>query len=110
MNKQKYITVLMVFVITVFFSWGVQAEEFMIVGSSTIQPLIEEARQFLAEEIKGKIVIKGGGSSVGIRQAIEGEAEIGTASRALTEEEKEELEYTTIGLDALAIIVNERVL
>jgi len=44
MNKQKYITVLMVFVITVFFSWGVQAEEFMIVGSSTIQPLIEEAR------------------------------------------------------------------
>ena len=55
------------------------------VGSTTVQPLAEKiAAAFTAINPQVKVDIKGGGSSVGIKAANDGTADIGGSSRELT--------------------------
>jgi len=77
-----------------------------IVGSTTIQPLIENIAAAYQEESGVTLNIIGGGSGAGFEALREGTADVGMASRSLTPEEKEKFSYATIGYDALAIIVN----
>lgn len=78
-----------------------------VTGSSTIQPLLEAVADEYSEATGDTLDVEGGGSSRGIADAIAGESDVGSAARALTNAEVAELEYTTIGLDTLAFIVNE---
>ncbi|EFR31748.1 substrate-binding domain-containing protein [Eremococcus coleocola] len=79
-----------------------------VVGSTSVTPLMEK----LAEEYMGlnpdvKINITSNGSSAGMEAAMEGTADLGMASRELSDEEKEALEFDAIAIDGIAVVVNK---
>lgn len=75
-------------------------------GSSTIQPIVEKLMPSYLAAGGEPIRLTGGGSGAGVKNAISGASQIGMASRALKDDEKAALQYATIGIDALAIVVN----
>lgn len=79
-----------------------------IAGSTSVTPLMEK----LVEAYKAKnpdvvIDIQSNGSSAGMTAAMEGTAQLGMASRELKDEEKEDLDFTVIARDGIAVIVNK---
>lgn len=77
-------------------------------GSSTVLPVVTAAAEAYQEKYPGlKVGVQGGGSSAGIEAAVTGASQIGTSSRDLKGEEKEQGLYdTVIAVDAIAIIVH----
>lgn len=76
-------------------------------GSTSVQPLMEKIAEAFETEGLGTVAVQGGGSGVGIEGAIDGTFDLGMASRALKDEEKEELNATEICLDGIVIVVNK---
>lgn len=79
-----------------------------VVGSTSVTPAIE----VLAEEYKKinpkvTINITSNGSSAGMEAAINGAADLGMASRELSEDESSKLDQDAIALDGIAVIVNK---
>lgn len=77
-----------------------------IVGASTIQPVIQQLLPQLGQAVGEPVALRGGGSGAGVQAVVEGRAEVGMVSRALSAEERFRLRHETIGYDALAIVVN----
>jgi phosphate transport system substrate-binding protein len=78
-----------------------------IAGSTSVQPLAEElAQAFMAKNKGVKIFVQGGGSSAGVKSALNGTADIGACSRELEPEEKG-LHETVIARDGIALVVNK---
>ncbi|MBN2587165.1 MAG: phosphate ABC transporter substrate-binding protein [Candidatus Fermentibacteraceae bacterium] len=79
-------------------------------GSTTVQPLAERlAEAYEQIDPSVRITIQGGGSSVGVRSAADGTADIGMASREVKESELAEnpgLVIHTIARDGIAVAVN----
>ncbi|MDF9825093.1 phosphate transport system substrate-binding protein [Breznakia sp. PF5-3] len=86
---------------------GSETSEFVVGGSTSIQPLMEQIAESYNKSKSGKITVQGGGSSVGTKGAMDGTFSVGMASRALKEEEEKSLEGTVIALDGIVIIVNK---
>lgn len=87
---------------------GNQVGSLVIAGSTSISPVMEklaEAYEKLNPDVS--IEIQSTGSSAGVQSAIEGNVDIGMASRELKDSEKEKLSYHVIAIDAIAIIVNK---
>jgi len=82
--------------------------ELNIVGSTTVQPLAELlAEGFEAMNPDLRIYVQGGGSSMGVRCAADGSADLGMASRDVKQSEMEEtpeLVVHTIARDGIAIV------
>lgn len=82
----------------------------VLAGSTTVQPLAEmHANAFMTLHPEVVIDVQGGGSSVGVKSAANGTAEIGMASREVKESEFEEtpgLEAIAIAMDGIAIVVH----
>lgn len=77
-----------------------------IVGSSTMAPLVSElARVFQAAHPDVRIQVESGGSGRGISEARAGTADIGMASRALTENERDLLGFS-IARDGVGVVVH----
>lgn len=76
------------------------------VGSTTIQPIIEQVAKKYKQESGVSIKSSGGGSQYAVDALISGKIEIGMVSRELTLHEKSTLSYITIGYDTLAFLVN----
>ena len=76
------------------------------VGSTTIQPIIEQIAQRYKQESGITLNISGGGSQYAVDSLISGKIEIGMVSRDLTPQEKSAVSHVTIGYDTLAFIVN----
>ncbi len=76
------------------------------VGSTTMQPIIEQVVQKYKEESGIKLNISGGGSQNAVDSLLSNKIEIGMVSRDLTPQEKNLLSYVTIGYDTLAFLVN----
>ncbi|MFW6056957.1 MAG: substrate-binding domain-containing protein, partial [Chloroflexota bacterium] len=78
-------------------------------GSSTVQPLTEAwADEYMDANPDVEISVQGGGSSAGVKGAIDGTLDIGAASRALKPEE-EEIDGVTVhrvAADGVAIVVH----
>ncbi|MDI9624258.1 MAG: phosphate ABC transporter substrate-binding protein [Methanothermobacter sp.] len=90
---------------------GGQGEEkrIDIVGSTSVQPVAEKlAAEYMKKHPDVKINVQGGGSSVGITQAQQGTADIGTSSKELKEDEKKGLKVYLIGKDGIVVIVNKQ--
>ncbi|MBC7118808.1 MAG: phosphate ABC transporter substrate-binding protein, partial [Methanobacteriaceae archaeon] len=90
---------------------GGQGEEkrIDIVGSTSVQPVAEKlAAEYMKKHPDVKINVQGGGSSVGITQAQQGTADIGTSSKDLKEDEKKGLKVYLIGKDGIVVIVNKQ--
>lgn len=81
-----------------------QANALDISGSSTVQPVVQKLSPLFTGE---SVNLTGGGSGVGVKNAIEGKSDIGMVSRDLKDDEKAALKNTVIANDALAIIVNK---
>lgn len=79
-----------------------------IVGSTTIaEPMEKLVEAYKATGSPDNIEVQGNGSSAGIKAAIDGTADIGMASRELSEEEKGSgLVETVIAYDGIAVVVN----
>ncbi|MEW9121686.1 MAG: phosphate ABC transporter substrate-binding protein PstS family protein [Thermotaleaceae bacterium] len=78
----------------------------VIAGSTSVQPLSEElAAEFMKSHKDIKIEVQGGGSSVGVKSAADGIADIGASSRELKDSEKGLKEFE-IALDGIAVVVN----
>lgn len=76
-------------------------------GSSSVSPLMEKLIERYKEiNPNASLELQISDSSIGMTQTIEGAYDIGMASRALKDSEKEELEDTQIALDGIAVIVN----
>jgi phosphate transport system substrate-binding protein len=76
------------------------------VGSTTVQPLAEKlAAAFMATNSQVKVDIKGGGTAVGIKAASDGTADIGAASRELTQDDPTLVKFE-LARDGIAVIVN----
>ncbi len=77
-------------------------------GSSTIQPIV--ARLIPLYDTAGGEPVKlvSGGSGAGIADVLSGKSQIGMVSRALKDDEQRVLKHLEFGIDALAIIVNQR--
>lgn len=83
-------------------------------GSTTVQPLAEKlAGEYMKSNQNVLIDVKGGGSGVGVKSAVDGTAMIGMASRKLSDEEttaNPDLVATVIARDGIALIVNTDVI
>lgn len=75
-------------------------------GSSTIRPIVKKAAKAFKKETGIKVKVKGGGSSVGVKSAEDGSADIGMASRKLKSSEPKDLTAHLIGMDGIAVVVN----
>ncbi len=83
-------------------------------GSDTVLPLAQaEAEEFMNENSGKSVTVTGGGSGVGIAALIDGEVNIATASREITDNETEAAKKnginpvaTTIAYDGITVVVN----
>ena len=82
------------------------AEVINITGSSTIKPVVKAAGKVFKKKTGIKVVVKGGGSSVGVKTAEDGSSDIGAVSRKLKDSEPKDLVATLIGLDGVAVVLN----
>jgi len=85
-----------------------EAVEISISGSTTVLPICKRSADlYMNEHPNVRITIEGGGSSVGIQDAIAGSVDIGMSSREIKTEEKASGLYDIkIALDGLAVIVH----
>ena len=80
----------------------------VVAGSSSVTPVMEKLKEaYLAVNPDAVIEIQQSDSSAGMNAALEGTADIGMASRELTDSEKAELTPVAIALDGIAVIVNQ---
>lgn len=86
---------------------GTQARAVNVVGSTSVQPFAELlAEEYLAKNPAENVEVQGGGSTAGLQAVVNGLADIGMCSRALSGEESLEFAGTVIARDGLAIVVN----
>lgn len=78
-------------------------------GSTSVGPLMEKIQEvYEAENTNVTLEIQQPGSGTGIKNAIEGVAEIGMSSRELKDDEKTSVEGTIIAYDGIALMVNPK--
>ena len=79
-----------------------------IIGSTSVQPLAEElAEAFMLQNPQITVNVQGGGSSVGVKSALDGLGDIGNASRNLKESELGKgLVQHVAALDGIAVVVH----
>ncbi len=76
-------------------------------GSTTVQPLAEKlAAAFTEENPDVEIIVQGGGSGQGFKDAVDGISDIGALSRELKTEEAGQVVKHVIARDGIAIVVH----
>lgn len=84
------------------------AGKLLITGSSTMAPLVEAlGKRFRAVHPGIIITVESGGSGRGVRDALEGKADIGMASRELNPKERASLFAIPIARDGVAFVVHK---
>lgn len=78
-----------------------------VVGSTSVSPIMEKLAEAYSELNEGVTInITSNGSSAGMEAAMNGTAELGMASRDLTDDEKDALNYDAVAIDGIAVIVH----
>jgi phosphate transport system substrate-binding protein len=91
-----------------------ESQSISLKGSDTVLPLAQaEAEEFMNENSGKSITVTGGGSGVGIAALIDGEVNIATVSREMTDDEIKSAEAkgikpvnTSIAYDGITVVVN----
>lgn len=85
-----------------------QQQTISIAGSTSVQPVAEKlAQAYMEKHPEVKINVQGGGTSVGIKSAKDGTADIGTASSKPKDNESQGLVQTEIAKDGIVVVVNK---
>jgi phosphate transport system substrate-binding protein len=98
---------LLICLFSMMLSSSLMASPLRVSGASTIFPIIDQLSATLESRHALAVQLSAGGSGRGISDVREGVSDLGMVSRALREDEKADLQYTTIALDTLVFIVNE---
>ncbi|UUX32928.1 substrate-binding domain-containing protein [Fundicoccus culcitae] len=78
-----------------------------VVGSTSVTPVMEVlAEEYQALNPNVTVNVTSNGSTAGMEAAMNGTANLGMASRELSDEEKEVLQFDAIALDGIAVIVH----
>lgn len=78
-----------------------------VVGSTSVSPIMEKLAEAYTTLNEGVTInVTSNGSSAGMEAAMNGTAQLGMASRDLSDEEKEALNYDAVAIDGIAVIVN----
>ncbi|AMB99423.1 phosphate ABC transporter substrate-binding protein [Aerococcus urinaehominis] len=86
---------------------GSQSGTINVVGSTSVAPVLEKmAEEYMKLNSGVQVNITANGSSAGVEAAQNGTADIGMASRALSEEEAGKVTGEAIAMDGIAVIVN----
>lgn len=94
-------------------AWGAKPSQklsgkLVLTGSSTVAPLAAEiGKAFEARHPQARVDVQSGGSSRGIADARQGTADIGMASRALKDDEKDLLPFS-IARDGICVILHKK--
>lgn len=75
-------------------------------GSSTVLTIMQRLKPDLEQRLGIHTHIEGGGSVTGLEALLAGRVDIAMVSRALGTRERETLDFMTIALDGVAVIVN----
>ncbi len=97
-----------IFSLLVLFSSAVSAAALTVSGASTIQPILEDLAGTYQSQTGIELAVVGGGSGRGISDVVAEISALGMVSRALSANEKNQVNSVVIGLDALVFIVNEQ--
>lgn len=90
------------------FAGGSNQQTINIAGSTSVQPVAEKlAAAYMQKNPNVKINVQGGGTSVGIKSAQEGTAQIGTASSKPKDSDVQGLVQTQIAKDGIVVVVNK---
>jgi len=117
MSGYERVCVGLVFILAVSFPLVVFADtgsRIQIVGSTTVLPVASRSAQKFMESSTSRILVNAGGSGVGIHSVAGGRADIGMASRGISEDEnkrfeKSHLKIHPLGLDAVACVVSSEI-
>ena len=85
-----------------------------IVGSTTVLPVASRSAQKFMETSSSRILVNAGGSGIGIHSVVGGRADIGMASRGISQDESKRFEKShliihPVGLDAVACVVSSEI-
>lgn len=97
-----------------FFPRYIFAEKIVLEGSTTVLPIAQKAAEIFMQKNKNvEIVVRGGGSGIGITSLIDGTCDIALSSRSIKESEmqkamsrKVEPKAHIVALDGIAVIVH----
>ncbi len=78
-----------------------------VVGSTTVQPIMETIAARIAEPMGVAADIRGGGSNGAVSAVCDGTADVGMVSRPPEVDECRDVTWTPIGYDAVAVIVHQ---
>lgn len=82
-------------------------EHLTLAGSTSLQPVTERwADAYRARRPDVFVSVQGGGSTAGVRAALEGAAQIGLSSRALTPAEGSRLRTVAVARDGIVLVVH----
>jgi phosphate transport system substrate-binding protein len=85
------------------------AQKVDVVGSTSVQPVAEQLAAKYNQTHPGvEINVQGGGSSVGIKSAQDGTADIGTSSKEVKGNDSTGLKQYNLGKDGIVIAVNNK--
>ncbi|HPN88503.1 MAG TPA: substrate-binding domain-containing protein, partial [Candidatus Omnitrophota bacterium] len=104
------------FVVLLIFGLAVPsfADKIVVAGSTTVLPISQKAaEEFMNNNSKANISVRGGGSGVGIACLIDGSCDIGQSSRPIKESELDKAvsngrtpKAHVIAMDGIAVIVH----
>jgi phosphate transport system substrate-binding protein len=82
-------------------------EHLTLAGSTSLQPVTERwADAYRARRPDVFVSVQGGGSTAGVRAALDGAAQIGLSSRALTPAESSRLRAVAVARDGIVLVVH----
>lgn len=109
----KYLIGIIVAIVVIFgaymiFAGSSNQQTINIAGSTSVQPVAEKlAQAYMQKNPNVKINVQGGGTSVGIKSAQDGTAQIGTASSKPKDSDVQGLVQTQIAKDGIVVVVNK---
>ena len=117
MHRYKKFSLGLILFLTLGYYPGAIAEtgsRIQIVGSTTVLPVASRSAKKFMESSSSRILVNAGGSGVGIHSVAAGRADIGMASRLITQDERKRFEKVnlkihTVGLDAVACVVSAEI-
>ncbi len=87
---------------------GTKKEEIRISGSTSVSPIVSKlAESFEKQNANYMVIIESVGSTIGVRDSIDGKNHIGMVSRNVKADELESVDTTVLCQDGIALIVNK---
>lgn len=107
-KKVLFWTMMLVSLVALTACGGDKKEEIRISGSTSVSPIMSKlAESFEKQNVNYMVIIESVGSTIGVRDTIDGKNHVGMVSRNVKADELESVEATVLCQDGIALIVNK---